>query len=302
MEGEDEMIVFENAGEIDPRLAMLIGVNVKESNNPIGYFGTGLKYVIACMSRWGEKITLQTGSAEYTFDVEDTEIRGKRFGVIAMVGRYDRAVLGFTTELGRSWEPWMVYRELWSNAHDEPEASVTEVTAMPSPKAGTTRIIVSGERIQVAHDHRSEFLLEGRDPKWVTPEIEIYEGPGTSIFYRGIAVQKLDKPSIYTYNILHPLWLTEDRTAGTWSTDPVIARGLSHVDEEIVVRSTVIAPSTAMEPRLDYDYAPDPGELWLKVAGELATSHPLQVPRSVRQKFTVKEIRTCPTCGQEINE
>ena len=38
------MIVFENAGEIDPRLFALIGVNVKESENAIGFFGTGLKY------------------------------------------------------------------------------------------------------------------------------------------------------------------------------------------------------------------------------------------------------------------
>lgn len=45
------MIVFENAGELDVRAATLIGVNVKESANPVGFFGTGLKYVLACVAR-----------------------------------------------------------------------------------------------------------------------------------------------------------------------------------------------------------------------------------------------------------
>ena len=104
------MIVFENEGEIDPRLVMLIGVNVKESASAIGFFGTGLKYAVACLTRWGEEICIQSGTAEFTFSVEDTEIRGRNFGIIHMCSKIDRAALGFTTELGKRWEPWMVYR------------------------------------------------------------------------------------------------------------------------------------------------------------------------------------------------
>lgn len=86
------MIVFENEGEIDPRLAMLIGVNVKETSGAIGFFGTGLKYAIACLSRWGETIVIQSGENEFAFSVEDTEIRGKTFGVMSMHSKYDRAI------------------------------------------------------------------------------------------------------------------------------------------------------------------------------------------------------------------
>lgn len=57
------MIVFENEGEIDPQLIMLIGVNVKASDSAIGFFGTGLKYAIACLLRWGEEIEIQSGTS-----------------------------------------------------------------------------------------------------------------------------------------------------------------------------------------------------------------------------------------------
>lgn len=118
------MIIFENSGEIDPRLISLIGVNVKERSNAIGYFGTGLKYAVACLLRWGEKLTVQSGLAEFTFDTEEAKIRGQSFGVLVMRSAVDHLQLGFTTDLGKRWEPWMVYRELWCNAHDEPAPRV----------------------------------------------------------------------------------------------------------------------------------------------------------------------------------
>ena len=37
------MIVFENPGEIDVAAISTFGVSVKETDNPIGFFGTGLK-------------------------------------------------------------------------------------------------------------------------------------------------------------------------------------------------------------------------------------------------------------------
>lgn len=106
------MIVFENDGEIDPQLIALIGVNVKQSDNAIGFFGTGLKYAVACCARWGETMTVQSGMAEFRFHAEDTVISGHTFSIISMRSRVDTLRLGFTTELGKQWEPWMVYRML----------------------------------------------------------------------------------------------------------------------------------------------------------------------------------------------
>lgn len=295
------MIVFENQGEIDIRLAMLIGVNVKETANPIGFFGTGLKYAIACLTRWGEDLTIQSGQNEFTFESEAATIRGRDFGILQMRSRLDCAQLGFTTDLGKQWEPWMVYRELWCNAQDETGASAYETDRAPAAKAGLTRVIVNGPKIVEAHAERDRFILnkETRRHLHTVPGLEIYEGASNSIFYRGIAVQKLGKPSLYTYNITETLWLTEDRTSGSWQTDPIIARGLSQLEDTSMLDATILAPADALESRLDY-CGVTAGDAWLSRA-EVAVNHqPFDVPSSVRAKFTPVEVETCPTCGREM--
>jgi hypothetical protein len=47
------IVVFENPGEIDAAAIRTFGVSVKEGENPIGFFGTGLKYAIAILLRTG---------------------------------------------------------------------------------------------------------------------------------------------------------------------------------------------------------------------------------------------------------
>lgn len=295
------MIVFQNDGEIDPRLAMLIGVNVKETTSPVGFFGTGLKYAIASLLRWGEAITIQSGTAQFHFVSELTNIRGRDFGVISMCSPHDRAALGFTTDLGKRWEPWMVYRELWCNAHDEPSASVYEAPAMPKPARGVTRIIVEGARMSDAHRERHNFILQDRKPLHILDGVEIYEGESDRIFYRGIAVQRLDKPGLYTYNITEYLYLTEDRTVGSWQTDPIIARGLSAIEDRKVIERTILAPSSNFESRLDYDYASSPSQEWRKSAESLSAARPLEVPPTVRSKFIEPaEVEVCPSCGRPL--
>jgi hypothetical protein len=295
------MIVFENEGEIDPRLIMLIGVNVKESDSPIGYFGTGLKYAVACVTRWGEDLRVQSGLAEFSFAAVETTIRGQKFGVITMFSKHDRAELGFTTELGKRWEPWMVYRELWCNAIDEPEGRVYTAQAVPRAVAGLTRVIVSGAKLEAAHAVRDEFILnKSKPPLHVVKGLEIYPGPGHQIFYRGIAVQGLAKPGLFTYNITEQMYLSEDRTAGSWSTDPIIARALTEVEAKPVIDSTLLAPRDAMESRLDYDYVSDPGEAWLERAEIAVRDRPMDVPKSVRAKFDLVKVKTCPTCNRAL--
>ena len=297
------MIVFENDGEIDPRLISLIGVNVKESASAIGFFGTGLKYAVACLLRWGEEMTVQSGLAEFHFSAENTVIRGASFGVISMHSRGDALRLGFTTELGKQWEPWMVYRELWCNAHDEPAPNIYETDRAPSPREGVTRVIVKGDKIKSAHLERREFILEDRPLRIKTDGLEIYDCEGDRIFYRGIAVQKLDKPSLYTYNITSQIYLTEDRTAANWYTDPPIVKGITESGDVGLIDATLYAEESAMESRLDYGYAFSPCDVWTERAFAAASTRPLDVPLSVRNKFVKSApVKVCPTCGKPMDE
>jgi hypothetical protein len=296
------MLIFENAGEIDPQLITLIGVNIKTSPSAIGYFGTGLKYAIACLSRWEDEIVIQSGTAIFTFTKVTAEIRGKTFGVIKMLSHVDSLQLGFTTELGKNWEPWMVYRELWCNAHDEPEAAVYEAETAPAPRIGYTRVIVNSPKLNAAHGVRDTFILAKREPLHKLEELEIYFGESSVIFYRGIAVQQLDKPSLYTYNITSLMYLTEDRTASSYSTGPIIARGLAALKDKSIVSATILAPPEAHEAQLDYGYVYTRSVEWDEVAKDATLTTPLRTPASVRAKFPAPaapaEEKPCPTCGQ----
>lgn len=293
------MIVFENKGEIDVRAVMLIGVNIKEGNSPVGFFGTGLKYSIASLLRWGESIRIHSGLNDFQFSVEETEIRNKTFGIPIIHTKYDRTPLGFTTDLGKQWEPWMVYREIWCNAHDEPLASVYETDEMPVPAPDITRVILSGEKIQAAHRCRKEFILDERTPIAQTTDADIFEGESKSVFYRGIAVAKLPKPTLYTYNILPQITLTEDRTAIDWEVKYHIARALASITDDKIIRSTIQAAKGFTEADLNYEYATGSYE-WRKVAEQLSKAAPLKTIPSIRSKFIEPEKAThCPSCGKE---
>ena len=54
-------IIFENPGTLDPRAITIMGLNVKENTNPIGYFGTGFKYGIAITLRNNCNVLIQDG-------------------------------------------------------------------------------------------------------------------------------------------------------------------------------------------------------------------------------------------------
>jgi hypothetical protein len=200
------MILFTNPGEIDPRLITTLGVNVKENDSPIGFFGTGLKYAIAVLLREAQEVTIFSGRSKYEFKVAPGEIRGKSFNFIKMSGK----TLGFTTELGKNWTLNEAYRELYSNCKDE-NGSVASGTSYPIP--GRTIIAVRGAKFEAVHAQREQFILApSAPPLFANDEIEIFAGSSNVIFYRGVAAQRIETKSHFTYNILSDMELTEDRT------------------------------------------------------------------------------------------
>ena len=204
-------VYFTNLGEIDPRLITTLGVNVKESDSPIGFFGTGLKYALAVLLRSGQEITIFSGLRELKFQTQSETIRGKSFDFIYLVEDERKTQLAFTTELGKNWTLQHAYRELYCNAKDEGGHATTESTR---PEVDKTVILVEGADFYQTHLTRHEFIL---DPQLVplpykSPALEVYNLPSNSLFYRGIAVKNLLKLSTLRYNLLDQQDLTEDRT------------------------------------------------------------------------------------------
>jgi len=75
------MITLQNHGLLDLELLATMGANVKDSDDAIGFFGTGLKYAIATFLREGINFHMLIGQNRYEFDTERKIIRGDEYNV-----------------------------------------------------------------------------------------------------------------------------------------------------------------------------------------------------------------------------
>jgi hypothetical protein len=265
-------VVFENPGEIDAAAIRTFGVSVKEGENPIGFFGTGLKYALAILLRTGHSVTVQSGLRKHRFALKDITIRGEAFQVVTM----DRQELGFTSQVGKTWELWMAYRELHCNCKDE-GGTVFVADQLPKPAAGLTRVIVGGEDFRHEHDNRSSFILLG-EPWLKLKNCEVYEGESRGVFYRGILVHRLPQAEVskYTYNITATVDLTEDRTAKHAFMFPhMIASSILEADDEPFLNGVLSLDNKFYEHHFDFKdpvYSTKPATSFLKAVEKL-TQH-----------------------------
>lgn len=238
------MIILQNEGLIDLDVIKIMGVNVKDGDNSIGVFGTGLKYAIAVFLREGIDFSVMRGLDEYAFTTEEKTIRGKSFDLCVMHGPYDSVELGFTTELGKNWEVWQAYREIHSNCLDE-NGDIWTANKTTQKENHTSFCIDIDIDINDIFLNKAERTLLYSDLS-----IEIYEGSSSCVYYRGIKAKHLKKPSIHTYNILRNSTLTEDRLlCYDYEITELIANTVSSMnkDEANIIKAVVTAPGSSFE-------------------------------------------------------
>lgn len=229
------MLYFHNPGEIDIRGATVAGLSAKEIDSPIGYFGTGLKYSIACILRWGGEITIYSGLTPHKFTSEVIEFRDKSFAQI----HHNGASVGFTTEYGKNWEPWQVFRELYANALDE-GGDVTPSLSAIAPVAGQTLIEIWCKELQPIYAERDRIILPAMTYDHTSPQVQVKNQPAPSIYYRGVRVA--DAPCVLTYNFTSGLDLTEDRTVKySWQLKDKIAQTIQSLSDEEMILSALCA-------------------------------------------------------------
>jgi len=256
-------VSFYNPGLIDIGAVTTMGVSVKDSDNPIGYFGTGLKFAVAVILRHKGTICIKRGQEQFEFGVREKEIRGKLFNIVTL----NKVMLGFTTELGKTWQPWMAYRELACNALDE-GGGVTD-----KPISADTVITVNCAVIEEAHRQRGEFLLDtGKVPAYSDAECQVFLGKG-AIFYRGVMVVD-NETALFQYNILNTIDLTEDRTAKYrfQLTDPIANMWIRCPEKELL-EEVLKAPNKYLERHLDWFGADSPGPTWLETVAKLSRNN-----------------------------
>lgn len=246
------MIVFKNEGILDINSIITFGVSVKEKENAIGFFGTGLKYAIAVLLRNGCDISIKAGEDVYDFGTEELIVRGKSFPIITMNGK----PLSFTTEYGKTWELWQAARELYSNCIDEGGTVTNEM----EDNFHGTQVVVLGGAFDLVWKERHTFLLSA-PVLWANDKLEVCEGPSEYAYYQGIRAYTLPTKSKFTYNLKTQQKLTEDRAlANWWSAQLDITWALASCDNKDVLESVIINN-------------PENGEDWLEAGFSFDNLH-----------------------------
>jgi hypothetical protein len=276
-------IVHRTPGLLDIRAVTVMGLSVKpRSDNPIGMFGTGLKYAIATLCRMGCTPVLWIGRDKHTFIGRKAEFRGADYVKLRM--RLERPTwakpryvdLPFTTEYGRFWQPWMAYRELETNTRDEGGETLI-VGAGESSRVshrhvnrvlgshdsvggadGETRFVITHPDYAMAHLLQHEtFLPGGRSSlDGGGPPFQALPGESPRLYWRGMRVMDLAKPSVRTWNMLLPMELTEDRTL----KHEHVARGrlarwlAMECMDAALIEEVITADGNHWEHRLDFEY------------------------------------------------
>lgn len=293
------MIIFENPGEIDVRSISTFGVSVKEGSNPIGFFGTGLKYAIAVLLRMGHEVTIQSGRKVVRFGISNEDVRGQDFDFVTMAtDGSEPAPIGFTTQLGKQWELWMAYREIACNCKDEGGHGF-HATTEPAPMAGTTRVIVAGDAFEGVFDNGHLYILTD-EPAMKLGMVEVRGRQGHDLFYRGVRVMQTNRRGLYTYNLLSQISLTEDRTVKSeWDVYGKIAKAWLQCDDIRALNAVLSAGDDFLEAHLDFHgWGVTPSPEFVQAVGNILSDRRLKVNESAmkvwkdstRQEFTPREI------------
>ena len=255
-------VSFQNKGLIDPVAIKTFGVSAKDCDDPIGFFGTGLKYAIAILLRNKCEITIMRGLEEITFSTITQTVRGQDFEVVCMNGE----PMGFTLELGKTWEMWQAFRELYCNTLDEHGETFGNAVF---PQEDWTTIIVHGAAFYDEYVRKDRIILMGK-PQYQAGAVEIHDKPHGAIHYQGVRVGDFERPPIMTYNIIGHLKLTEDRTVAEMAqVNSAIRIAVLKSTDKAFIKKFVTAPKDSYEATVDLNWFESPGDTFMEVMEEI---------------------------------
>lgn len=248
-------VYFCNDEAIDLNAISLMGVSVKTGDNPIGFFGTGLKFSIATLLRTGHQVELIRDGVSVPFTARRETIRGEEFDRVMM----GEEPLGFTTKLGRTWETWQAYRELRCNCMDE--SGVID-DKMPEGSFGTV-FLVKGEGIEQSHRNRHEIFLS-TDEIFADTDVAIHPGRSNHAYYRGVRAHDLSNPALFTYNVTAKSELTEDRTIKHGhSVQTHVGYLVPQIPDEDIIQEILLAPPGSFEKNLSFAAVMRPSDAFM---------------------------------------
>jgi hypothetical protein len=239
-------VQFITPNVINPLSWSLVGISAKpNSNNPIGKFGTGLKYAIAiCVrNKWPIKVITKTNHKvqEYAFSSVSEDFRGNNHEIITC----NDAKLPYTTHYGNHWADWTVLRELYSNAVDENGyMKINDIVDVPN---NSTVFVVDSADVAELAENIEDYILGERSKQAIVYENDsmaiLDERYASKIFYKNILVGNI--PSCkFGYNIFSEVKLTEDRTfSSNYEIERIITKSILTGEFDSALENFMLAGS-----------------------------------------------------------
>ncbi len=191
---------IQNNGTLDIRLVGLMGGTTKsEDQYKIGKFGTGLKYVLAFLFRENIDFKIFIDNNPVNISIEKENIAGQDFEIICI----NNQRTSITTKMGMDWKPWMIIRELYSNALDEGEA-IHELTEEIKPEKGKTIFYIElVPEIMKVYNNWNKYFIVGNEPMYENENFAIHpSGETLKIYKHGILIYENKKSkSVFNYDI-----------------------------------------------------------------------------------------------------
>lgn len=222
----------------------IIGLSAKVGANPIGRFGTGLKYALAVLLREGQRVIFHLHDKGEAWEVValPIEFRGQEAQQLALQYTHENEEEGvttirlpFTLNYAQNWTVQMAYRELESNTRDE-GGFTDQVIAMHEMPEGLT-IEVQGQTYYDVAKYEADdiFLPRFLKPLAETAWVDVYERDTDSRYYRGIRAGAFggDRSCEFTFNMKTECRLSEEREVAAWDYDYHVAEFLSKQCEDV---------------------------------------------------------------------
>lgn len=271
-------IVFYTKPRLPKAVLFTMGVSIKEKENSIGFFGTGLKYAIAVLLRLGAKIEISSYNITYNFHTETDVIRDKEFQMIKcrIHGKFDDVTsiesMPMTTDYGKQWEPWMALRELYSNTVDENGEMWLDGDGRAAPARdnnGTYIVLtcdINSELYDAWNNRHGTWLLTSKAPVWENENLQVFLGESDTIYYQGIRVSSEGIRSAVTYNIKSKTKLTEDRTYSAWDFQWDLKRDYLSIDQRDICHRIIEASrnNDMIESNFQFDYMSQYGSMQMR--------------------------------------
>lgn len=204
-----KQLKISNKGLIEIGALSLLGACTKRNNtDKIGMFGSGNKYAIACFLRNNINIKIFSGKTEIKVSTITKEFAQQKFNVIC----FNDKETSITTETGPQWKIWQAIREIYCNAIDESEASISIVEDIIGEEDKTNFYIDLTNEVLEIYDNIKDYFAIDKKVLFENKTGQILEkhSINTCVYRKGIKVYNTDLNSIFDYNIFN-LDITEDR-------------------------------------------------------------------------------------------